>query len=131
MKLVNAFVMYCFPSSQVLLHLGIVTEEAGRHIAESAFSGGPLGELVQWSDLIAALHLLGHEMEFSTEVEHLIKSVGSKGGCIGGRVWVESAGGEGLGQSQRGRVCEIILGICNVHTHASHLNHAAINGFAR
>ena len=30
--------------------------------AENAFKGGPLGELVQWSDLLASLHVLGHEI---------------------------------------------------------------------
>ena len=29
--------------------------------AENAFKGGPLGELVQWSDLLVSLHVLGHE----------------------------------------------------------------------
>lgn len=76
--------MCCVSSSQVLLYLGIVTKKAGRNVSETAFSGGPLGELVQWSDLIATLHLLGHEMEFSTEVEDLQEWVGLREGC-GGR----------------------------------------------
>ena len=33
------------------------------HFAESATSGGPLGELVQWTDLIASLYLLGHDLQ--------------------------------------------------------------------
>ncbi len=66
---------------QVLLYLGIVTKKAGRKVAETAFSGGPLGELVQWSDLIATLHLLGHEMEFSTEIEDFQEWVGLREAC--------------------------------------------------
>ena len=33
--------------------------------------GGPLGELVQWSDIITALYLLGHEITVTSEVEQL------------------------------------------------------------
>ena len=29
--------------------------------------GGPLGELVQWSDLIAALYVLGHNLTITAE----------------------------------------------------------------
>ncbi|VDN90462.1 unnamed protein product [Brugia pahangi] len=38
-------------------------------------TGGPLGELVQWSDLIAALYLLGHNLMISTEVRTLKKNI--------------------------------------------------------
>ena len=30
-------------------------------------AGGPLGELVQWSDILAALHVLGHRVEIVNE----------------------------------------------------------------
>ena len=42
-----------------------------------ADSGGPLGELVQWSDLISAVHALGHELVFSTEVKQIKAHFGS------------------------------------------------------
>lgn len=34
-------------------------------------SGGPLGELVQWSDIISALYILGHDLTITSEVEEL------------------------------------------------------------
>ena len=37
------------------------------HFAESATTGGPLGELVQWTDLIASLYLLGHNLQVLME----------------------------------------------------------------
>ena len=35
------------------------------------FPGGPLGELVQWSDIISALYILGHDLVITSEVEQL------------------------------------------------------------
>ncbi len=58
-------------SLQILVHIGALSDKAGFKFAENADHGGPLGELVQWSDLIASLHLLGHTLEFSTEVAQL------------------------------------------------------------
>ena len=56
---------------QVLVHLGLLTKESGFKIAETAFSGGPLGELVQWSDLITSLYLLGHDIRISASLVEL------------------------------------------------------------
>ena len=45
---------------KILLHLGFLTKETNLKMGEKANAGGgPLGELVQWSDLIAAVFLLG------------------------------------------------------------------------
>lgn len=60
---------------QVLVHLGLLTKESGFKIAENAFSGGPLGELVQWSDLITTLYLLGHDVRISASLAELKESV--------------------------------------------------------
>lgn len=60
---------------QILVHLGVLTKEAGLKIAENAFSGGPLGELVQWSDLISTLHVLGHHLHLSASLPNLKKWV--------------------------------------------------------
>ena len=30
-----------------------------------AYHGAPLGEMVQWSDLLAALYILGHDLTLS------------------------------------------------------------------
>ena len=35
---------------------------------ERAYSGVPLGEMVQWSDLIASLYVLGHSLNISSEI---------------------------------------------------------------
>lgn len=36
---------------------------------DGAFKGGPLGELVQWCDLISALYILGHDIIIAFQVE--------------------------------------------------------------
>lgn len=56
---------------QILVHPGALTDESGFRIAESAFSGGPLGELVQWSDLISTLYILGHHLHLSASIPDL------------------------------------------------------------
>lgn len=38
---------------------------------DRAFKGGPLGELVQWSDLISALYILGHKLEIGVMKEEV------------------------------------------------------------
>ena len=53
------------------MHIGAVTDKSGFKLAESADYGGPLGELVQWSDLLGSLYLLGHTVEVSTKVDKL------------------------------------------------------------
>lgn len=63
------------PFHQILVHLGLLTKESGFKIAENAFSGGPLGELVQWSDLITTLYLLGHDVRISASLAELKESV--------------------------------------------------------
>lgn len=35
--------------------------------------GGPLGELVQWSDIISTLYVLGHDLTIISEVEELTR----------------------------------------------------------
>uniref|UniRef100_A0A3Q1BDI9 alpha-1,6-mannosyl-glycoprotein 6-beta-N-acetylglucosaminyltransferase n=1 Tax=Amphiprion ocellaris TaxID=80972 RepID=A0A3Q1BDI9_AMPOC len=70
---------------KILVHLGLLTKESGFKIAENAFSGGPLGELVQWSDLITTLYLLGHDVRISaslTELKEIMRKVmGNKSSC--------------------------------------------------
>ncbi|XP_045143353.1 alpha-1,6-mannosylglycoprotein 6-beta-N-acetylglucosaminyltransferase A [Echinops telfairi] len=79
-------------NSMILVHLGLLTKESGFKIAETAFSGGPLGELVQWSDLITSLYLLGHDIRISASLaelkEIMKKVVGNRSGCptVGDRI---------------------------------------------
>ncbi|XP_009859453.2 alpha-1,6-mannosylglycoprotein 6-beta-N-acetylglucosaminyltransferase A-like [Ciona intestinalis] len=56
---------------KVLLVLGLLAKETGFKIADNAFKGGPLGELVQWSDLITALYVLGHDIKVTNSMEQL------------------------------------------------------------
>jgi len=41
------------------------------HWLERAYSGLPLGEMVQWSDLIASSYILGHNITLSSEQEFI------------------------------------------------------------
>lgn len=54
---------------QILVHPGVVTDQIG--FAKTAFKGGPLGELVQWSDLVSTLHILGHHLHLSASLNDL------------------------------------------------------------
>ncbi|CAH1789934.1 unnamed protein product [Owenia fusiformis] len=56
---------------KIILYLGLLSRESHWGIVESQFKGGPLGELVQWSDLITALYILGHDLRITSEVEQL------------------------------------------------------------
>ena len=63
-----------------------MADEPIYHFGAHAGKGGPLGELVQWSDIIACLYLLGHELVVSTSKapahKHGVKKIlaGSVGG---------------------------------------------------
>lgn len=69
--------------TQVLIYIGALSDKAGFHFAENAGKGGPLGELVQWSDLIASLYALGYNIDFLTETTQLKEylTVNNRGGC--------------------------------------------------
>ncbi|CAL1529052.1 unnamed protein product [Lymnaea stagnalis] len=58
---------------KILIHLGLLSKQSGWQFAEMQFKGGPLGELVQWSDLISTLYILGHELTITSEVEQLVE----------------------------------------------------------
>ncbi|KAK7112831.1 alpha-1,6-mannosylglycoprotein 6-beta-N-acetylglucosaminyltransferase A-like [Littorina saxatilis] len=58
---------------KILIHLGLLSKQSGWKFAENQFKGGPLGELVQWSDLISVLYILGHQLTITSEVEQLVQ----------------------------------------------------------
>ncbi|KAJ8019701.1 Alpha-1,6-mannosylglycoprotein 6-beta-N-acetylglucosaminyltransferase A [Holothuria leucospilota] len=64
---------------KILIHLGLLTKESGFKIAEKAFSGGPLGELVQWADIITSLYILGHDISLSYSTHRLSNFLRSNG----------------------------------------------------
>lgn len=85
---VGTFMHRCLYCAQILVHIGALSDKSGFKLAENADHGGPLGELVQWSDLIATLHILGHRISFSTEISKLRQmlppppsKVSKLGGC--------------------------------------------------
>lgn len=46
----------------------MLSNEDKMHFAKDATKGGPLGELVQWSDVIASLYMLGHDITVSADL---------------------------------------------------------------
>jgi hypothetical protein len=60
------------PSPQVLVVPGIFI--ATDFASEDTISqGGPLGDLIQWADLIAALHVLGHNVTLHWDVYQAVR----------------------------------------------------------
>ncbi|VDO39387.1 unnamed protein product [Brugia timori] len=55
----------------IIMYMGFLSMEFGFKLGQLSSTGGPLGELVQWSDLIAELYLLGHSLMICTEVRTL------------------------------------------------------------
>ena len=51
---------FLFIFEQVLVLMGSMAFQP--YFFELAGKGGPVGELVQWSDLIASLYILGHDV---------------------------------------------------------------------
>lgn len=56
---------------QILIHVGFLTEESGDVFSPKVLKGGPLGEMVQWADILTALHVLGHNLKISMSVKEL------------------------------------------------------------
>ncbi|GCC26021.1 hypothetical protein chiPu_0004435 [Chiloscyllium punctatum] len=56
---------------KILVHLGFLTEEAGDVFSPVVSKGGPLGELVQWADILATLYVLGHSLKISATLREL------------------------------------------------------------
>ena len=58
-------------SFQILVHVGFLTEESGDVFSPKVLKGGPLGEMVQWADILTALHVLGHNLKISVSLKEL------------------------------------------------------------
>lgn len=56
---------------QILVHVGFLTEESGDVFSPKVLKGGPLGEMVQWADILTALYVLGHNLKISMSVKEL------------------------------------------------------------
>uniref|UniRef100_A0A674A1R0 alpha-1,6-mannosyl-glycoprotein 6-beta-N-acetylglucosaminyltransferase n=1 Tax=Salmo trutta TaxID=8032 RepID=A0A674A1R0_SALTR len=67
---------------KILVHVGFLTEESGDVFSPKVLKGGPLGEMVQWADILTALHVLGHNLKISMSVKELYLGVPpGRGSC--------------------------------------------------
>uniref|UniRef100_A0A8C3SQT4 alpha-1,6-mannosyl-glycoprotein 6-beta-N-acetylglucosaminyltransferase n=1 Tax=Chelydra serpentina TaxID=8475 RepID=A0A8C3SQT4_CHESE len=69
---------------QILIHIGFLTEESGDVFSPRVLKGGPLGEMVQWADILAALFLLGHSLKVTVSLKELQNNLGvppGRGNC--------------------------------------------------
>ncbi|PIC52311.1 hypothetical protein B9Z55_002468 [Caenorhabditis nigoni] len=55
----------------VLVFIGFLANEQKLKLAKKSDHGGPLGELLQWSDLLASLSIIGHHLEVATDKDSL------------------------------------------------------------
>ncbi|KAJ8363585.1 hypothetical protein SKAU_G00124160 [Synaphobranchus kaupii] len=69
---------------KILVHVGFLTEESGDVFSPKVLKGGPLGEMVQWADILTALYVLGHNLKISFSVKELQGFLGvppGRGSC--------------------------------------------------
>ncbi|XP_022519799.2 alpha-1,6-mannosylglycoprotein 6-beta-N-acetylglucosaminyltransferase B [Astyanax mexicanus] len=69
---------------KILVHVGFLTEESGDVFSPKVLKGGPLGEMVQWADILTALYVLGHNLKISMSVKELQGFLGvppGRGSC--------------------------------------------------
>uniref|UniRef100_A0A3P9KQX2 alpha-1,6-mannosyl-glycoprotein 6-beta-N-acetylglucosaminyltransferase n=1 Tax=Oryzias latipes TaxID=8090 RepID=A0A3P9KQX2_ORYLA len=69
---------------KILVHIGFLTEESGDVFSPKVLKGGPLGEMVQWADIVTALHVLGHNVKISVSLKELHGFLGvppGRGSC--------------------------------------------------
>uniref|UniRef100_A0A8C9DHZ6 alpha-1,6-mannosyl-glycoprotein 6-beta-N-acetylglucosaminyltransferase n=1 Tax=Prolemur simus TaxID=1328070 RepID=A0A8C9DHZ6_PROSS len=69
---------------QILVHIGFLTEESGDVFSPRVLKGGPLGEMVQWADILAALYVLGHSLRVTVSLKELQSNLGvppGRGSC--------------------------------------------------
>ncbi|XP_057201460.1 alpha-1,6-mannosylglycoprotein 6-beta-N-acetylglucosaminyltransferase B isoform X1 [Triplophysa rosa] len=69
---------------RILIHVGFLTEESGDVFSPKVLKGGPLGEMVQWADILTTLHVLGHNLKISLSVKELQGALGvppGRGSC--------------------------------------------------
>ncbi|KAI5613740.1 alpha-1,6-mannosylglycoprotein 6-beta-N-acetylglucosaminyltransferase B, partial [Silurus asotus] len=69
---------------KILVHVGFLTEESGDVFSPKVLKGGPLGEMVQWADILTTLYVLGHNLKISVSVKELQGFLGvppGRGSC--------------------------------------------------
>uniref|UniRef100_H3AJR5 alpha-1,6-mannosyl-glycoprotein 6-beta-N-acetylglucosaminyltransferase n=1 Tax=Latimeria chalumnae TaxID=7897 RepID=H3AJR5_LATCH len=71
-------------ASKVLVYPGVLSDRVGEGFSSMVEKGGPLGELVQWADIITSIYLLGHRVKVIyslAELQSLIGAPPGKGSC--------------------------------------------------
>lgn len=63
--------IFSFLIQQIFLYMG--TYSLQQDWLANAYKGVPLGEMVQWGDLIASLYVLGHNITISAEVPSMMR----------------------------------------------------------
>ncbi|KAK2568382.1 hypothetical protein P5673_007411 [Acropora cervicornis] len=58
----------------IFVYMGVYSQQKW---LENAYSGAPLGEMVQWSDLIASLYVLGHNITVTTDRNEMKRFLGA------------------------------------------------------
>ncbi|XP_036125292.1 alpha-1,6-mannosylglycoprotein 6-beta-N-acetylglucosaminyltransferase B isoform X1 [Molossus molossus] len=69
---------------QILVHIGFLTEESGDVFSPRVLKGGPLGEMVQWADILTVLYVLGHSLRITVSLKELQSNLGvppGRGNC--------------------------------------------------
>uniref|UniRef100_H3ANT0 alpha-1,6-mannosyl-glycoprotein 6-beta-N-acetylglucosaminyltransferase n=1 Tax=Latimeria chalumnae TaxID=7897 RepID=H3ANT0_LATCH len=69
---------------KILVHIGFLTEESGDVFSPKVLKGGPLGEMVQWADILSSLYVLGHSLKISVSLKELQSFLGvppGRGSC--------------------------------------------------
>lgn len=94
-------------SLQILIHIGFLTEESGDVFSPRVLKGGPLGEMVQWADILAALFMLGHSLRVTVSLKELQRWV-----LVASRSWVEAPGLKRLGEALCPAVSQTMLVLC-------------------
>lgn len=67
----SSLLTLCVAPTQILVHIGFLTEESGDVFSPRVLKGGPLGEMVQWADILAALYVLGHGLRVTVSLKEL------------------------------------------------------------
>ena len=65
----------------VIAHMSGIS---GTGFLENAYKGAPLGEVVQWSDLVASLYILGYDLKPTLSIKQLMTLLDNhdKDGCV-------------------------------------------------
>lgn len=66
-----------YKRKKILFFIGLLADEQVYHFGENAANGGPLGELVQWSDMIASTYLLGHDITMCVDKTQIRRLLGA------------------------------------------------------